>query len=445
MPPKRQVKKHPPPKQSVKPGDGDGVKPGGGGGGVKPSGGGGGGGGGVKPSSGGVKPDGGGGVKPSSGGVKPSGGGGVKPGRGGGGGVKPSGGGVKPSGGGVKPGGGGVKPSSGGVKPSGGGGVKPGRGGGGGVKPSGGGVKSSGGGVKPSGGGVKPGGGGGVKPSSGGGGVKPGGGGVKSSGGGVKPGGGGVKPGGGGGVKPSSGGGGVKPSGGGGGGGVKPSGGGGGVKPSGGGGGGGGDEAAQERFAVELRWCVEQLEASIQKKKGSTKQNEDLIKSYKTLISSKAPMVKKRQVMSALFGDYRSKMAKEKKEMKIEPPKIKTNSVAPGKSMFLKKSIKNNAQVSSFPAADGPAPLQDGDYTVLTHPGEYLNNISELPGTQMELESKLVSCLTIQSDREKANSSASESVTKLDTKSGEENSYNSDKTRTEGFKFWESDPILNAG
>ncbi|KAK4301460.1 hypothetical protein Pmani_026416 [Petrolisthes manimaculis] len=231
-----------------------------------------------------------------------------------------------------------------------------------------------------------------VKPDGGGGGVKPGGGGGGR---------GGVKPGGGGGGR-----GGVKPGGGGGGGGVKPGGGGGGrggVKPGGGGGGGGGDEAAQERFVLELRWCVEQIEAAIQNKKGSAKQT------------------------------------KEKKEMKIELPKIKPNSVTPDKSMFLKKSIKNSGEVNSFPAGDGPAPVQDEDYTVLTHPGQHLNNISELPGTQKELESKLVSCLTIQSDREKSNSSASESVTKLDTKSGEENSYNSDKTRTEGFKFVSSE------
>ena len=44
---------------------------------------------------------------------------------------------------------------------------------------------------------------------------------------------------------------------------------------------------------------------------------EDLLKSYKTLAGPKAPLIKKRQLMRMLFGDYRQKMADEEKKFKI--------------------------------------------------------------------------------------------------------------------------------
>ena len=44
---------------------------------------------------------------------------------------------------------------------------------------------------------------------------------------------------------------------------------------------------------------------------------EDMAKAHRTLISSKAAHIKKRQVMNSLFGDYRSKMAEEESKLKI--------------------------------------------------------------------------------------------------------------------------------
>lgn len=43
---------------------------------------------------------------------------------------------------------------------------------------------------------------------------------------------------------------------------------------------------------------------------------ENMAKSHRTLTSSKASHIKKRQLMSSLFGDYRAKMAEEESKMK---------------------------------------------------------------------------------------------------------------------------------
>lgn len=44
---------------------------------------------------------------------------------------------------------------------------------------------------------------------------------------------------------------------------------------------------------------------------------EGMAKAHRTLTSSKAPHIKKRQVMNSMFGDYRAKMAEEESKIKI--------------------------------------------------------------------------------------------------------------------------------
>ncbi|KAK8732684.1 hypothetical protein OTU49_006878 [Cherax quadricarinatus] len=97
-------------------------------------------------------------------------------------------------------------------------------------------------------------------------------------------------------------------------------------------------DVALERFSLELRWCIQQLELSMEKKKGKSKQADDMVKAHKTLTNSKAPLIKKRQIMNALFGDYRKKMAEEEKKFRIQPPKMKSKCVLPRDSVFFKKS-----------------------------------------------------------------------------------------------------------
>lgn len=115
------------------------------------------------------------------------------------------------------------------------------------------------------------------------------------------------------------------------------------------------DVEAAEKFKVELQWCVQQIEAAMQKT--SLKEKESMAKSHRTLTSSKASHIKKRQLMSSLFGDYRAKMAEEESKMKTEAPKLKKHSAAPKKSMFLRKSTSHSPSTTAAPLTHS----QDGD------------------------------------------------------------------------------------
>ncbi|XP_053936165.1 UPF0488 protein C8orf33 homolog isoform X2 [Cuculus canorus] len=80
------------------------------------------------------------------------------------------------------------------------------------------------------------------------------------------------------------------------------------------------DETSQsdEQLQKEVDWCVEQLELGLKMQKSTPKQTEEALRAIKTLRNDKAPLVKKRQVMRAIFGDYRKKMEEERcKELKL--------------------------------------------------------------------------------------------------------------------------------
>ncbi|ROT64705.1 hypothetical protein C7M84_017336 [Penaeus vannamei] len=100
------------------------------------------------------------------------------------------------------------------------------------------------------------------------------------------------------------------------------------------------EAAALEKFALELRWCLQQIELSMEKKQGNSKQTEELMKSHLTLSNNKTPTVKKRQLMRSMFGDYRKKMSDEEKKFKIEKPKMNANITVPKQSKCVKKSTK---------------------------------------------------------------------------------------------------------
>lgn len=99
------------------------------------------------------------------------------------------------------------------------------------------------------------------------------------------------------------------------------------------------DLDAESQFQLELYWCIQQLETSIANAK-NIKQREDFMKIQKTLKSTTAPIVKKRQLMKASFGDYRSKMKEEEKKLALASRQIKftASSDAPQKSSFVKKA-----------------------------------------------------------------------------------------------------------
>ncbi|XP_054616417.1 UPF0488 protein C8orf33 homolog isoform X2 [Dunckerocampus dactyliophorus] len=98
--------------------------------------------------------------------------------------------------------------------------------------------------------------------------------------------------------------------------------------------------SAEEQFKRQLDWCIEQLELGMKSHKATPKQREDASHGLKTLRSSKAPLVKKRQVMRAMAGDYRKKMEEEKnKQFKlIRSAQVKVKSGSLKKSVFHRRA-----------------------------------------------------------------------------------------------------------
>ncbi|XP_068100513.1 UPF0488 protein C8orf33 homolog [Hyperolius riggenbachi] len=91
----------------------------------------------------------------------------------------------------------------------------------------------------------------------------------------------------------------------------------------------------------ELDWCVEQLEIGLQRKKSTPKQVEEALRTIKTLRSEKVPLVKKRQVMRTMFGDYRRKMEEERqKQTKLMQAAVKSARVCEVSAAARQKSSK---------------------------------------------------------------------------------------------------------
>ncbi len=72
-----------------------------------------------------------------------------------------------------------------------------------------------------------------------------------------------------------------------------------------------GDVHKVSTFEDELAWCLNQLQIGIQSSHGAgdiKQMKTSYEKNYKSLISAKTPLPRKRQLMRSLFGDYRSKL-----------------------------------------------------------------------------------------------------------------------------------------
>uniref|UniRef100_A0A336M2Z0 CSON001169 protein n=1 Tax=Culicoides sonorensis TaxID=179676 RepID=A0A336M2Z0_CULSO len=96
---------------------------------------------------------------------------------------------------------------------------------------------------------------------------------------------------------------------------------------------------AQEKFELELAWCIQRLEETLNSGKLNQKQTDDAIKTMKILKSSSQPTVKKRQIMRQTFGDYRTKMAEDEKTYSISTNAFKfLPSSKFKKSYFVKKA-----------------------------------------------------------------------------------------------------------
>ncbi|KAM5152989.1 UPF0488 protein C8orf33 homolog isoform 2-T3 [Mantella aurantiaca] len=82
------------------------------------------------------------------------------------------------------------------------------------------------------------------------------------------------------------------------------------------------EEAPQGTFQDELDWCIRQLETGLLRRNPTPQEAKDTKKILRVLRSQKATFVKKRQVMSRVFGNYQLKMAEDRqqKEKSASPP-----------------------------------------------------------------------------------------------------------------------------
>ncbi|XP_010118425.1 PREDICTED: UPF0488 protein C8orf33 homolog, partial [Chlamydotis macqueenii] len=104
------------------------------------------------------------------------------------------------------------------------------------------------------------------------------------------------------------------------------------------------DETSQQsddQLWKEVEWCVEQLELGLKTQKPTPKQAEEALRAIRTLRSDKAPLVKKRQLMRTMFGDYRKKMEEEWcRELKLMEKAAKSARVVEVKGNIRSKNYQ---------------------------------------------------------------------------------------------------------
>lgn len=124
---------------------------------------------------------------------------------------------------------------------------------------------------------------------------------------------------------------------------------------------------ADEQLSRELDWCIEQLELGLKTQKTSSKQREEAVRALKTLHSSKAPLVKKRQVMRAVSGDYRKKMEEEKtRQFKLIQSAVtsaRVNSVSECKPVFHRRAHTSNKTDKSQETHTLQGPPETNEHT----------------------------------------------------------------------------------
>jgi len=106
------------------------------------------------------------------------------------------------------------------------------------------------------------------------------------------------------------------------------------------------DSEAEDRFELELCWCIQQLEMSLTTGKLQEKQMQELGKQLHSLKSSTAPLIKKRQIMRNTLGNYREKMAEDERKFckTVSAVKFTSSASADKKSIFIKKAAGCNVQ-----------------------------------------------------------------------------------------------------
>ncbi|KAL0859913.1 hypothetical protein ABMA27_010243 [Loxostege sticticalis] len=119
-------------------------------------------------------------------------------------------------------------------------------------------------------------------------------------------------------------------------------------------------EESMRQFQLELCWCIQQLERTLNEKKGSEKQLTEAWKVLTVLKNNTQPVIRKRQLMRTHFGDYRAKMAAEEKKLAKMASKMKiTEATDKPKATFLRKSAFLSTGDSAFRFNFNLAPEQE--------------------------------------------------------------------------------------
>ncbi|XP_075686506.1 UPF0488 protein C8orf33 homolog isoform X2 [Rhinoderma darwinii] len=124
-------------------------------------------------------------------------------------------------------------------------------------------------------------------------------------------------------------------------------------------------QSGADELRRELDWCMEQLKIGLQRQKSTPKQVDEALRAIKTLRSEKVPLVKKRQVMRIMFGDYRQKMEEERikqiRLMQAASKSAKMTEVMPtarqNSSKVFRKSYHKSTK-SAAPNSTAPADTQ---------------------------------------------------------------------------------------
>ncbi|EZA52271.1 hypothetical protein DMN91_006942 [Ooceraea biroi] len=103
---------------------------------------------------------------------------------------------------------------------------------------------------------------------------------------------------------------------------------------------------AEDRFELELCWCIQQLEASLASGKLHKKQTQDTSKHLQSLKSNSASLIKKRQIMKNTLGDYREKMTEDERKLSktVSTVKFTCSASANKKSMFIRKAAQHTTE-----------------------------------------------------------------------------------------------------
>ncbi|CAK8690691.1 unnamed protein product [Clavelina lepadiformis] len=106
------------------------------------------------------------------------------------------------------------------------------------------------------------------------------------------------------------------------------------------------NDQIREDFHKEVNWCIEQLRMGMFTKNPSKQQVQECERVIRILTSSKAPLVKKRQAMRQMFGDYRKKIEAEERKwheaMMKQMQALKISNVEDITGTFLKQSATHS-------------------------------------------------------------------------------------------------------